>query len=704
MKFFLTIFLTTTFYQPLFTQSFWQRANGPEGLNIKTLNYSPQGVFYATAYYDRVFRSEDNGFTWDEIQGPNTGFQIRNLKVGYNGTLFCQGEDWNTVYRSTDLGETWSIASNPYFSGIYTEAADGGVLVASNGSIFRTYDNVVWDTLFLNPDPWNWNFQVVDLGWLPDGSLVASPDDCYHSFSGKFFLLSQDNGISWDSLPGAGPIADLVALGNGEYIFSSEYCNTAYKTSIGSSTATYIPPNVIFPEQDYFVVMPSGSIIVSNYYESRISDDGGTTWQSYNGSVYNSLSNHVLPGNLLLRGKTYAGNTMRSTNLGETWKFSGYGVSDTWVFDLTFKGTEKAFGLTSSGLWRSLDAGENWQIVPQDSSTTSTEFSVYNLAIGPNGDIYLIRPYLLQRSTNDGETFQNISPDSSLGQFVRVAVHPQTGDLYLARDSNFIRSSDQGQTWVVMNTDIRFSYRPIVFHPNGAFFGIAYSQNGAGSTLVRSDDGGITWQYVSLNPPYNLADNVLIAPDGKIVATYYATFYTSSDIGNTWTKRGIPIDANCLKLNAAGHAYIGDINDKRVFKTENNGDSWLALPPIPSTVHDGIIELAFDHEQRLWVCTDGDGHFKTVEKTVDANQPNPNNFMMEIFPNPAHVGFWINWVREADAVQTVVSLRDMHGRVVLEQPLNAAPGYVAVPALISGLYILELKEGQRRSIGKVFLK
>ncbi|MDO8368923.1 MAG: YCF48-related protein [Saprospiraceae bacterium] len=706
MKKSFTLLFALFFCVSLFAQSFWERASGPNGLNIETLKYSAQGVFYATDYKDRTYRSVDVGLSWEEIKGPVTGLEIRRLEVGYNGTLYCVGTDWVTIYRSANLGDTWDKVSNPYYSSAFTEAADGGFLVSVEGSILRTYDDLIWDTLYLNPNPWGWNAEIRELGWLPDGTLVASPDDCYDSFSGNYFLISQNNGSTWDSLPGAGPIANLAALGNSEYIFSCKhFSQMVFKTSIGSASPILLSPDIISPQEEDFVVTSSGSIIVSDYYKSRISDDGGNTWQAYEGNVFFSFSTRVLPGNLLLRGRSYDGNIARSIDLGKTWKFSGYGVENAWVHDWTFKGSDKAFGLSSSGVWRSMDTGEHWQIVLPDSATKSFEFSVYNLEIAPNGDLYVMRPYLLQRSTDDGETFQNISPDSSLGNFARVAVHPQTGDLFMVRDTNFVRSSDQGQTWQAMNPNIRFSYQPIAFHPSGTFYGIALNPNGPGSNLVRSDDNGDSWQIVALNPLYNLIEKVQIAPNGKIVANYGATFYISEDNGDSWKKSTAPLDVLVLEINTAGDIYIGDINSKRIFVTKDNGSTWSALLDIPSTSFTGIVELAFDSNQRLWVCTDGDGHFKTLETTVSTSQAQARDYALEVFPNPAEGGFWINWDSEKSEMPITVILRDLCGRVITHQTLNSAPAYVSVADIVPGLYTLELnKNGERIGLGKVFLK
>jgi sugar lactone lactonase YvrE len=159
-----------------------------------------------------------------------------------------------------------------------------------------------------------------------------------------------------------------------------------------------------------------------------------------------------------------------------------------------------------------------------------------------------------------------------------------------------------------------------------------------------------------------------------------------------------------MAINALGHVYVADIVSTKIYKTEDNGLTWHALPGIPSTAMTGIISIAFDKEQRLWVCTDGDGHFRTVETTVGASQPALTDTPLDVYPNPAQGGFWVNWADQTKGAPVAISLIDLYGRIVSQQMVDTAPAYFNTPDQAAGLYLVELRQAGRRSLGKVFIK
>ncbi|MBL7807097.1 MAG: hypothetical protein JNN28_04760 [Saprospiraceae bacterium] len=691
-----------------FTQSFWERANGPNGLNVSKLYYSPQGEVYARDFNDRTFRSLDNGLSWQEIYAPEPGIDIRNLRVGYKGTLFCVGSDWITRYRSTDFGTTWSVMSIPSNNAAFTEAPDGACVAITETGLLRTSDYIQWDILPATLDDWYWDHYGAEMGWLPDGTLVAGVNDCYNPFTGHYFLISKDNGANWDSLPGAGPVSRMGYLGNDTYVFSAKsFCGTVYKTSLGSSTATPFPANILNTFDHRYLITPTGALIVGNCDSTRISYDAGLSWQSHEGDICFNYTNHTLPGNLILGGRAYGGHIMRSTDEGKSWTFSGYGLDKSWAFDLTFKDSEKAFALTAAGLWRTLDGGVNWHIVLHDLLNNQMEVTVYNQQIAPNGDLYVCRPQQLLRSTDDGETFQELEPDLSVMDFTRVSVSPFTGDIYLTGISTIQKSTDQGQTWQVLNNQIRLSTHPLVFHPNGHLYGVTFDTVEWNYSLIRSEDGGVNWQSIpAISAPAHHIKHVAVAPDGKIVAEDGCFLYTSKDQGLTWNQTHAPqCSEYILKLNAAGNVILGDVLGVKIHISKDDGQSWTLLENLPSTLYTGTVDLSVDPHQRLWVCTDGDGYFRSVGPTVQTIQPISNLNKLELFPNPAKGGFGIKGLSASKDMSYTVQLTDLMGRKVFSQSISSEPPFISIPDYISGLHLVELySDGQLVGTGKVYLE
>jgi photosystem II stability/assembly factor-like uncharacterized protein len=706
MKKLLTLAFSFVLFSHLHSQSFWERSHGPNGLNVSKLYYSPQGEVYSTDFNDRTYRSLNNGLSWEEIFGPEPGIEIRKLKVGYNGTLFCVGSDWITKYRSTDYGDTWAAMSIPENVYVYTEAADGAFLALTESGILRSFDFTDWDTLMPNLASWFLDQDNLDIGWLPNGTLVATNQKCYNQFSGQYFLISKDNGLLWDSLPGAGNISRMGYLGNDTYIFSNKsFCSTVYKTSLGSSVATPFLEDMLNTVDHQYLISPTGALIVSNCDSTRISYDAGLTWQSHEGDMCLARTNQTLPGNLVLGGRNYAGHLMRTPDEGRHWSFSGYGIEHAWFFDLTFKNADLAFALSSAGIWRTQDGGQTWHIVPYDQVSRHAEIDVYNLQIAPNGDLYVCRPRVLLRSTDDGETFQELGPALPGLHFTRVSVQPGTGEVFLTTDAGLFKSSDQGQSWQLWSTQNLLYPTPLAFHPNGDIYCVSFDTMQSTYLLLRSEDGGINWQNIpSLPGPFQTINQVQIMPDGKILASNSCALFVSTDNGTTWTKRNAP---NCniysTAINAAGHLFYSDINSKKIYKTEDDGLSWTPLENLPSSLYTGIVHLAIDPSQRLWVCTDGDGYFRTVGPTVAVQQPLGQTPELSIYPNPAQGGFWLKTGLDEASKTYSIQLRDLTGRLVFSREQQQS--FVAVPERYHGLYLVECRqEGLLIGIGKIFLE
>jgi hypothetical protein len=284
-------------------------------------------------------------------------------------------------------------------------------------------------------------------------------------------------------------------------------------------------------------------------------------------------------------------------------------------------------------------------------------------------------------------------------------VQPGTGEVFLTTDAGLFKSSDQGQSWQLWSTQNLLYPTPLAFHPNGDIYCVSFDNMQSTYLLLRSEDGGINWQNIpSLPGPFQTINQVQIMPDGKILASNSCALFVSTDNGTTWTKRNAP---NCniysTAINAAGHLFYSDINSKKIYKTEDDGLSWTPLENLPSSLYTGIVHLAIDPSQRLWVCTDGDGYFRTVGPTVAVQQPLGQTPELSIYPNPAQGGFWLKTGLDEASKTYSIQLRDLTGRLVFSREQQQS--FVAVPERYHGLYLVECRqEGLLIGIGKIFLE
>jgi photosystem II stability/assembly factor-like uncharacterized protein len=86
------------------TQAQWEQSNGPYGGDVRSLIQSGN-YLYAGTFGGGVFRSSDNGESWQE---KSIGLNNRDVySLIQSGNYIYAGTDGGGVYRSTDNGESW---------------------------------------------------------------------------------------------------------------------------------------------------------------------------------------------------------------------------------------------------------------------------------------------------------------------------------------------------------------------------------------------------------------------------------------------------------------------------------------------------------------------------------------------------------------------------------------------------------------------
>ena len=247
-------------------------------------------------------------------------------------------------------------------------------------------------------------------------------------------------------------------------------------------------------------------------------------------------------------------------------------------------------------------------------------------------------PYLavLWRSTDDGESWRLVvdipGPWSRIDQ---VAIVPQEIEssltLYVkywyhtvARDENRVaRSTDGGITWdertacdpncigvfATARLDTVFASR---MEP--------YLITEPGRGILRSDDGGLTWQIlwdhsavwrVYVSPDF-ATDQLLFAATGSSHELPPAWLIVSTDGGNTWTGRDAGLGNNPLGGLAFSSAFSHDQTifvyiGGTIFQSQNTGRYWQSNFTLNN---DSIVDIAvspdFAEDQTLFIMTQND--------------------------------------------------------------------------------------------------
>jgi len=473
--------------------------------------------------------------------------------------------------------------------------------------------------------------------------VVIGPVGVLYTAGGR----SHDRGDTWESC-GAVVVADLARAGrvyaaedatrpDGEEVrllrVSDDHGETWHATgailNTSSSEGGWLKPLFCVHPADPAVLYAGGVVrdeqgfwVVQTLYRS---DDGGDTWAVQE----TGLAIQALVGDPRHRDHLYAVDRKalwHSADGGRTWESRGpvprinltrlavHPQDGQWMF----------VGGARGDAWRSVDGGRHWQALDLRTSR------VVPHPHDPEHWLMVSWYGALLRTMDGGASWEPTGPQEEVVSPWGLAVTAD-GSLCLGAgrkysrhlyDPTLYRSSNHGADWTaeepLVPRDVSRPFEWLHADPRQSHLFIGYVGYPVG--LVRSEDGGATWEQVLLEEggeAYRVYDSTQIplpiAATGSTGEVYYAidprpqVLYRSDDSGRTWVRRGDalavfalhPVDADMLV------AYSGD---RGVIASEDGGITWEARGPGPDGGQEAITRLVVSpgSTMRLYAVA-GDG-------------------------------------------------------------------------------------------------
>lgn len=255
----------------------------------------------------------------------------------------------------------------------------------------------------------------------------------------------------------------------------------------------------------------------------RKSVNNGESWTLINGDVFgNSLT--LVDDHTMLIGDW--GGAFRSTDCGNTWDTIlniniNYWITDVKSFgnDMIFASLVNFFG--AGGVYKSVDGGENWQLISFQ--------SVFCLEIDQNGTLYA--------GTSD----------------------------------NLFKSDDFGETWTPLLNDYA-SIAAISTDNNGSVIAVSNNDYGA-SRMYISKDYGETWRRGELIKKYMY---VIHDFEGNVLAaTQHGELFKFDANCENWTlELKISTPLLCIAENSNHDLFVGAGNSFGIYRRLYNNSSW----------------------------------------------------------------------------------------------------------------------------------
>jgi photosystem II stability/assembly factor-like uncharacterized protein len=291
---------------------------------------------------------------------------------------------------------------------------------------------------------------------------------------------------------------------------------------------------------------------------------------------------------------------------------------------------------TTSGIYRSDNAGETWTRVNADQRVVARPSDATDIRVHPtNPDIVFVPTIVTWKSTDGGRTFTAIRGAPGGDDYQRAWINPTNPDIIaLTSDQGAIVSLNNGQTWSSwynqptaafyhVSTDNAFPYR------------VCSGQQESGSVCIssRGDHGQITFREWS---PVGVEEYGYVAPDPLDPDIVYGGKVSRWDrrTGQTQNVGPKPLRDGGYRVVRTMPVLFSPVNPRKLFfssnvlwQTTTGGQSWDQISPdltrpsweVPPSVgiyatrpearptQRGVIyTIAPSHidEQIIWVGTD----------------------------------------------------------------------------------------------------
>lgn len=480
----------------------WVQTNGPYGGRVICLAVGNSYIFAGTEI-NGIFRSSDNGATWERVNNGITNSQISDIAVcgpnvfaaTYNALFrsLDNGESWvkagihfdttfisfavngstifvtakENVYRSTDYGISWEVSFRCSNNFVHTVAFGlGGIFLCYDNKLYRSSDN---------GDTWD----VVDSEFYANRFSVAQKDSLLFAISsGSGFLSSADSGKTWVILDQNRNISisddiELVSIGDDLFTLAHNIDTDIYRISDNGKTWTSIANGLPLDSYGINTIAVNGTdLLVGTQRGILRSFDRGDSWQESNEGLTNALIRHLFAHNGILYANAEYVGLFRSTDHGSSWKkipdvgTVPFAAKDSFIF---------------SGGFRSSDNGESWTQLA----------GLSNARLLAVSDTYLFAwtGKQLLRSSDYGNSWEIKATDKGLQQtdFTKLTVCGNT--LFAGTNSSYLwRLSDSAQQWIQLKNGEPNNASALIERGNELFLG--------SGSVWRSSDLGESWRLI----------------------------------------------------------------------------------------------------------------------------------------------------------------------------------------------------------------
>lgn len=565
------------------------------------------------SYSIGVLKTTDEGASWSVT---NLAFSLPSQQVV--AKLFVHPNNPNIViaatsagiFKTTDGGINWVNKNNQgYFKDLVSKPGNPNILYAatygSNPSIYKSTDL---------GETWNSVHQVNGANRIALAVTPANNRNIYALCSTTpfhSFRVSYDEGATWTiASSNSGNTPNILGRDEG----------TGSDRNVGQGWYDLCVAVAPWDENEVFV----GGI---NIWKSK---DGGFNWEHithwYGGFnkplvhadihslVYDEISGDLFSSN--------DGGIDRTSDGGKRWFTVDEGMNITQFYRLGLSYTnpnmiiagsqDNGTSMLSNREWKKMYGGDGMECAIDPTNAQNIYLSIYN------GNLY---------RTSNGTTFSTMINRSVTGEsgawVTPFLISPHNPNKLIAGYQNVWVSYNNGRQWKKISNFSGSTLRSLAFAPSDSNTIYAATLN----TLYATYDGGTTWKNIS-NPQTSLITYIAVAQNNnKRIWISNGGFSAGQKVfeydGTNWKNisgnlPNVPVNTIIYQNNSPDRLYIG--TDIGVFYTDYNSSTWeLYGTGMPNLI---ISELEIHYPtKKLRAATYGQGIWEAPINECNVPQP-----------------------------------------------------------------------------------